>query len=292
MPILDMFLATLVAAIWGGNFVSAKFGLGHFPPLLLTSLRFVVVGALLLPFAPRPNNAQLRRIFLLAFVLGTLHFAFLFASLYHGLTIAGSTIVGQMGVPFACLLGVVLYRDKVGIYRIMGMAVAFIGIAIVAGTPNILSHPLGFFIALTAAFCWAVANILMKRLDDLPIFHFLAWFSVCAIPQLWLLSAIFERDQLALLASITPSAAASVAYTALVSTMVGYGLWYRLIRTHPVTQVAPFSLLVPVFGVAFGQLFFDEPLSAQMLIGGAIAIVGVAIIVIRRPKLLEMGKLT
>jgi O-acetylserine/cysteine efflux transporter len=290
MPIRDMFLAVLVAAVWGANFVSAKYGMAHFPPLLLSGLRFLLVAAMLLPFVPRPKGEQLWRLVLLAFVLGVLHLSLLFAGLFHGLTIASSAIISQMGVPFSCLLGALFLSDKLGWYRTLGMVVAFVGIAIVAGSPNILEHPLGFGIAVASAFAWAVANLIMKQLKQMHIFKIVGWFSLFAAPQLLLLSLVFESNQIELVRTATVPAILSILYTAIGSTVVGYGLWSYLIRTHPVTQVTPFSLLVPVFGISFGQLFFSEPLSHQTLIGGAIAILGVAVIVVRRPKILTMGK--
>ncbi len=61
----------------------------------------------------------------------------------------------------------------------------------------------------------------------------------------------------------------SVAYTALASTITAYGLWFWLLKRYPVTMVSPFSLLTPVFGIAFGQMFFTEALTWQIAVGGA-----------------------
>src|SRR4051812_6713810 len=126
MKPLDIFFAIAVTAIWGGNFVAAKFGMGHFPPFFLTSLRFCCTALLLLPFVPRPSWRQMRQIAALALVLGTLHFAMLFASLYLGLDIASTAIIAQLGVPFSCLFSAWFLGDKLGPWRMGGMAVAFL----------------------------------------------------------------------------------------------------------------------------------------------------------------------
>lgn len=290
MRFSDLCFGVLVALIWGGNFVAAKYGVAHFPPFFLTFLRFAVVAIILLPFVPRPTFTQLIKITQIATVLGTLHFSLLFAGLYYGLDIASAAIVGQMGVPFACILGAIFLNDRLGPVRIFGMVIAFGGMMIVTGTPNIAAHQLGFFIALASTLCWGIANILIKRIEGVQSFQLLAWMAAMAVPQLLLISCIFEQDQWTQLMSITPEAIAAVTYTSLLSTVVAYGLWYYLLYKYPVSQVTPFSLLAPIFGIAAGQLFFDEPLTWQVLTGGTIAIAGVGIIVIRRPKLKQIGE--
>ena len=64
------------------------------------------------------------------------------------------------------------------------------------------------------------------------------------------------------------------------------------VAKHTVSQVTPFSLLTPVFGITFGELFFHEALTWQVMLGGAMTIAGVAIIVIRRPKLALIAEAT
>jgi O-acetylserine/cysteine efflux transporter len=290
MPVFHIFLAICVAAVWGGNFVAAKYGLTYFPPFFLSSLRFIMVGIALLPFLPKVGIVQIKRIAILSFTLGTLHLAMLFYSMHLGLNIASTAILSQMGVPFACILSAIFLNDKLGKWRTGGMVIAFIGIIIVSGSPNAFDHMAGTIIALLAAFFWGVANLLMKNIGPVNIFRLLAWLSLFTAPQLLLVSYLFENGQIELLMNVPVNIAWSVAYTAFVSTIVGYGLWYYLMARYQMTQVAPFSLLVPIFSIAFGKLFFSEALPLQTLLGGAIAILGVAVIIIRRPKLALLGE--
>lgn len=289
MSARDILLGLLVAVLWGGNFVSAKFGVAHFPPLLLTALRFTVVAALLMPFAWH-RRARLPAILQLSFVLGVLHFSLLFAGMWKGLDIATTAIAAQLGVPFSCLFGAILWNDRLGRWRTLGMVISFMGIIVVAGTPHVAGHFTGFLLALTGALCWGAANILMKRMGQVEMVPLLGWMALFAVPQLLLLSLLFERDHMALLAAAPASALLSVLYTALFSTIAAYGIWYWLLARLPVTQVVPFNLLSPVFGIAFGQVFFAEELTLRTVAGGVITILGVAIIVLRRPRLAQMGE--
>lgn len=292
MPFKDIFLAILVAVIWGGNFIAARYGMEHFPPFLLTALRFTMVALVLIAFVPLPTRSQLWQLLQLAACVGVLHFALLFAAMYEGLDIASCAIVGQMGVPFSCLLSAIFLRDRLGLWRIAGMVMAFMGMIVVAGATNIVDHPTGFVIALAGSFFWGVGNIIIKRTKDVSSFQMLTWMSVFSVPQLLLVSLLFENNQWELLFTGTLMAWGAMAYSALVSSIVGYGLWYYLLKHYPVTQVSPYSLLTPVFGIAFGQLFFAEALSWETIVGGLVTIAGVAVIVMRRPKLAELGEAT
>ena len=71
-------------------------------------------------------------------------------------------------------------------------------------------------------------------------------------------------------------------YFGLIMTTLGYALWYGLIRRHPVGQVAPFLLLLPVFSVTGGIVLLGESLTLQIALGGAVVIAGVAFILVER----------
>ncbi len=289
MRLIDGILATLVVALWGINFVAAKFGMQHFPPFFLTAMRFTLVAAMLVPFFPRPGKAALFRIFQLSLSLGTLHFALLFGALYHGLDISTCTILTQLGTPFTCALGAFFFKDRLGIWRISGILISFIGIMLVVGTPNIASNQLGFWLAICGAFAWGVSNILMKRIEPMSIFSLLGWMALFAVPMLMVLSLVFEHPSIELIKTTPWPPVLGLLYTVFCSTLVAYGIWYRLLLRFDVSQVAPFALLTPVFGIGAAQVFFHEELTWHLLVGGLVTMIGVGIIVIRRPKTAEQG---
>ena len=70
------------------------------------------------------------------------------------------------------------------------------------------------------------------------------------------------------------------------SSVVGFGLWFRLLQNYPVASVAPFLLLVPVFGLSFAICLMDKPITTNLVIGSIITITGVAIITLKKPKTL------
>ncbi len=287
---IDIFFAILVALLWGCNFVSAKFGVAYFPPFLLTALRFTFVSLVLVPFVPRPTLAQLKQIIVLS-SMSTFHFSLIFVAIFMGLDIASSALLGQMGVVFACIFGAIFLKDMLGIWRIGGIVIAFIGTAIVAGTPHIMQHTGAFYAAIGSTLTWGIANVLIKRIHGLHSMALLAWMGLCTVPMLLLLSYLFEPHWPNIM-DAPLSALLAVTYTAVCSTIIAYGLWYYLLGRYNVSQVTPYSLLTPIFGIGSGQIFFTEELTSQVLLGGFVTIIGVAVIVIRRPKTIILGEAT
>jgi O-acetylserine/cysteine efflux transporter len=288
---LHILFAVSVAVLWGGNFVAAKYSVSYFPGFFVSVLRFVAVSALLLPFVPRPTRKQIIAIIPLA-GMSMLHFSLLFVALEQGLDVASCALIGQLGVPIACILGAIFLNDRIGLWRIGGIVIAFAGISVVAGTPNILAHMTAFYLALGSTFTWGVANVLVKKLHGISHMTLLAWVSVFSVPYIGVLSYIFEPNSIPLLYSPPWQPVVSLAYTVVCSTIMAYGFWYYLLNRYNVSQVAPFSLLTPVFGIGFAQFFFTEELTLQVILGGIMTILGVAIIVMRRPKTIPLGEAT
>lgn len=281
----DLATVLLIVVVWGLNFPVAKLGFTELPPILLTALRFALVALLLVPFVPRPTG-QYRQLLQLATVLGGVHFSLMFVGLSR-LDSATVAIASQLTVPFAALLAAIVFRDYLGWRRTLGMAVAFAGVAVMAGEPRILADPWPLVWVVAGAFAWAVANIQVKRIGAIDGLVLNGWMAAFAAPQLFLVSWLVEGDSWGRALSAGFAGFGAVAYMAVMVTILGYGLWYRVLRTYPVNLVMPYTLLVPVIGVAAGIGLLGEPLSWPIVVGGGATLVGVAIIVWRRPRLTE-----
>lgn len=288
MKFTDALLAITIALVWGINFVAAKFGLQHFPPMMLMGLRFAIVALCLVPFYLRGDTPH-KAILPMAFVYGLAYHALAFTGLWKGLSVGAGVITVQMHVPFTALLGIWWLKDPLGWRRTAGMAIAFIGLVIVVGSPSVMEHIEGFILVLMSAVCWAVYNIQVKQLK-IPVLRYLAWFSCYSAIFLIGGSLIIEQPTAALFTNIPYTAIGSLAYMAVLTTIVGLGLWSHLIGIYSVHQVTPFSMLAPVFGVIGASLMLHEPISMNILIGGTITIIGVTVIALRRPALIAKGQ--
>ncbi|MHA1599590.1 MAG: DMT family transporter [Alphaproteobacteria bacterium] len=280
---LHIFLFVLIAIIWGFNFAIAKIGLAQLPPIFMMSLRWALVGLLLAPFVKLPRG-HWRPVLLVSFTLGFLHFAIMFTAL-RDLDAATAAITIQLQVPFAALLAAIFFNDKLGWRRAFGMAVAFIGVAIIVGEPRLAGKYLPLAMVIVAVCIWSIANIQIKMMGEIDGMILNAWVGVFAAPQLALTSYILENGQFASLAAADWRALGAVVYQAVAVVIIGYGGWFWMLRLYAVNQVMPFTLLVPGFGVLSGVLLLGEALTSALIGGGLLTVLGVGIITLRRPKL-------
>lgn len=288
MPPRAIFAAIAVATCWGGNYTATKFAMTDFPPYLALLLRFIGVVIVLAPFALKQGLPNLRDMAFIGMVLIVAQFACVFTSLDMGLSITSAVVASQLGVPFACVMAAIVFKDYLGPWRSFGLIVAFLGVLMVAGTPNASAHWSAFMLTVLGSLMWSTANIYMKRLQPSPpVIQLLFWPAVFAVPALATLSYVGESNQLVAITHAKWSSWLGILYSLVFSSLIGYGLWNRLISAYPMSAIAPYSLLVPVVGITGGVVAFGDPLTTQIILGAALTILGVAVISLRRPQLVE-----
>ncbi len=275
MKPLDLLAALTVVALWGSNFAVVKLGTAHMPPFFFTTLRFLVIALLVVPFCRIPRN-QLPDILLFSFLLGTCHFGLMFVSI-RGMDAATMVIIMQTCVPISALLAAVLYKERLGWMRFFGMILSFGGVILLIGEPS-FPKPIFFGLALASALGWALSNIAVKRIGRINPLALSGWMALFGIPQLLGLSLIFETGQWQAVTSFKWGVILPVLYTAILASIVAYSLWYRLLIRYSLNQVVPFTLLNPLFGVSMGIVLLGESLSWHKLAGGGVTILGVALI--------------
>jgi O-acetylserine/cysteine efflux transporter len=272
----------MIAVIWGGGFLFTKVAIEHFPPVLLMAFRFTVTALMLVWFVPVPKK-QLGRLFWVGLIGGAVQYSLTFTGLEY---IAASTaiIVVQLEVPFAVLVAVLFLKDRIEPARIFGIALAFLGVIIIAGAPGLQDELLPVLMVASGAFTWAVAQVMIKSLGPVGGFTLIAWISVIGAPQLFVASWLVEDHQIEAIRSAGWMVWGVVAYLGIFMTAVGYGAWYHLLGKYPVHQVAPFLLLLPVTTVLGGVFLLGEALTLRLVVGGALAISGVAAINLMRRR--------
>lgn len=283
-----MLAAIVVQIAWGLNYSASKLAMVDFPPLLAIAVRFVLLTIILLPLMPRygiPTRRVMRDMVMICLTTIVFHFALLLLAINHGLNVTSCILAVQLGVPFSCIFASVLFKDFLGPWRSLGLLTAFIGVLIVAGTPNAAEHWDALLIAVAAALGWSAGNLYLKIMKPSPVIPLLFWPGLMAIPIMAMLSLIFESHQWQHVTQAHWHAWVALLYSAGVSSLVGYGLWNWLLTRYPVNHVVPFTLLLPIFGISGGVLFFHDPLSWRILLGALFTLSGVGIIALRRPKL-------
>lgn len=277
---VDIALGVAVALLWGMGLVFAKAAIAHFPPILLMALRFSVTALALVWFV-RPPVAHLRILFLIALISAALQYSLTYTGL-KGLDAGAAALIIQLEVPFLTLIGMLALNEKPGWRKWAGIALAFFGVYQIAGEPTISAAWGSVLLVIGGAATWAVGQAMIRNLQDIDGLTVTAWVAVMAAPQLFVMSFAIETGHWQAIVDADWVVWGAVLYLGLIMTAVGYGIWYTLVRRNPVSLVAPFLLLLPVFAVLGGFLFLGERLSPQVMIGGAIVIAGVAFILFDR----------
>lgn len=282
MPVRHCLLAASVAVMWGLNFLAIHFSLGHFPPLFLVALRFALIAVPTVLLVPRPDVAW-RWLIGYGLGFGTLQFLFLYAGMAAGMPTGLASLVLQSSAPFTLVLGAVLLRERVGARQVAGILLAVGGLSLVGVHRAEVASVAPFLLVLAGALGWAVGNLCARQAAPSKPLHLVLWMSVVPpVPMLalsWVLEGpgrIGESLTGAFTASAVP-ALLGLAYTVLVGTVLGSGIWVWLMARHPAGVVAPFSLLVPVVGMSASWFLLGERLDGLVLLGAVIVIAGVLI---------------
>ncbi len=263
----DLAIALGVMLIWGLNLVVAKPTVMQLPPIFAMALRFAIAAAVMLPFVRLPRRHWLQ-IALLAFTLGTVHYALMFTGL-RGVDASAAGLLTQAQVPFSSLLAWLVFKERLGYLRAGGMVAAIIGVAFIAGEPRTASDPWSVILILLGTMLWSATNIQVKRLAGLDGITIMAWMSLFAVPQLLAVSFVLESGHVAAVQAADWRAWFGAFYMGVVVAALSYILWLRLIQSYPINAVMPITLLGPVITVAAGIILLDEPITWQRLLGGA-----------------------
>jgi O-acetylserine/cysteine efflux transporter len=273
-----LLLALAIAAIWGFNFVVIKTGVATVPPFLLTGLRFLFSAVPALFFIKAPN---VRLHYLLGFglMLGVGQFGFLFLAMKLGLAAGIASLVMQLQAPFTMFFAWILLRERPRARQLWGATVAFVGMGIIAYERWAGPDALPLLLCLVASAGWGAANIIAKQAKPESTLSFVIWSSLVPPLPMFALSYVFEDHAQVMQALLHPTAmaVASLLFLAYASTLFGYGAWNFLLKHYPASTVAPFSLLVPLFGIVSGVIVFAERFDTYEITGAALVVMGLLI---------------
>jgi drug/metabolite transporter (DMT)-like permease len=288
---------TLIMAIWAVNYLAVKFALHFFEPLTLASFRVVAAAAFMLsiyPIAARlpAFSADLkahkqprtpRDLFTFAylgfFCIGLNQMCFTVGLRYT--SVAHSSLILGMGPIWALILAVLFRLEKLTLGKALGMAVSFIGVAILAsGSGGVSRHSptlTGDLVTLCGSLAFALYVVLGKRVagnyDALTMTTWNYLFGGLMILPI-AINRAFAPGPLANWQSIPWLAWACLAFTAIFSSTLAYLFYFWLLRYLDASQLSAFSYLLPVSATILGVLFLNERSSWSELEGATLALCG------------------
>ncbi|MDB5536384.1 MAG: acetylserine transporter [Devosia sp.] len=275
LSVRDLLLALLVVAIWGVNFVFIRWGVEAVPPLFLTGLRYLCAAVPAVFFVKRPK-VGLTIIITYGLAIGFAQFGLLFTAIKLGMPAGLASLVIQVQAFFTIALALVFLGEKLNRYQALGALVAIVGIVAIASERFEVTALVPLLMVVLAAFFWGVANIASKKAGQIDMLSFVVWGSLVPILPLFALSLVVEGPT-AIIASMTGIDMRTIfviAFNGYAATILGFGLWSYLLARYPASLIAPFSLLVPVAGIASTIVLLGETVSTLEILGSLLVFIG------------------
>ncbi len=273
-------LILLIDVIWGFNIVAVKLAVEAAQPITAVALRYAIVLIATLPWL-RWVPGRMPIVIITGFVAGALFMGLGGLSFALADNVSALAIAGQLGVPFSLLLAVVIYRERIRWPRITAVVLCFMGVAVMGFDPAIARESIGLWLTVGASFAWAAGNLLFRKLAGVPVLTIHAWLAFVSVPVLLLASVVFEPGALAHIPDLGLSTWGWLAYSGLGSSLLGHGGMSWLFQRYPVSTVSPLTLPTPLISVIIAVIAFHTPITSQMIIGGILTLIGVAIITLR-----------
>ncbi len=280
LTLRDYAIAAMMNLMWGLNMIAIKEGINHLSPLSAAWLRQTMVFLICLP-ALKIIPGKMRDLLWLGLLSGVIFYILTNLALSVSTNVAALAIAGQLGSPIAVILGVVFLGEKIHVRRIAGMVLAFAGVATLVFDPAAMAERLGLIITAAGGVVWGVCSFIQRRLAGVPLFAIFAWMGLIGSIGLFPIAFYFEPAQMMSLPSVPLSTFCWILFSALGSTIMGQGAMSLLLRRHPLSTVVPLTLLAPVIAVITSSFYFGTDVTPLMLLGGVIALTGVAIVTIR-----------
>ena len=284
MNIKDTFLSALVPIFLGFGFVIAKPAMEYFPPFLLMGLRFTFAASILIWWFPIPRGF-LKKIFLVSLIANTLQYSITYTGLSM-IDASAAVLLVQMEVPFGVIFAYFMLKEKPTIRSLIGISVAFIGIYILTGTPNLDGKFIGAALVFTGAGIWALGQVLVKPLSkEINSLTLVAWLALFSGPILITLSAIFDGNTINYFKTANLESWIIVIFLGFIMQPISYGCFYYVLKNNPIYKVLPIVTMgIPPTGLLAAIFILGEEPTKELFIGGAIILIGVIMIVFKKEK--------
>jgi len=268
--------ALLIVAMWGLNFTVIRFGLDEFTPFAFATWRFVL-GALPVLFVPKPAISWGTLAGIGGFMF-TGQFVFLFFAMQAGLPPGLTSVLVQLQGPLTVVLAAVFLREHATRGQWLGLAVAVVGVGLIARSVEDTASVFAVGLALLSALTWATGNLFFRTARGVSMFAVTVWASVLPPIPLALASILIEGPGPILTPILAPTWRGwfVLFYTVVPAMWLGYLIWGTLLRSYPAAKVGPISLLVPCAALSFAALLVGEPVGGLRLLGVIVVLGGVA----------------
>lgn len=266
--------------VWACNIVAVKEAVVAAGPLVAVLLRYVIATLVCLPFV-RWLPGRMHLILLTGFIAGALFMTLGALSFALADNLSALSVAGQLGVPFSLILAVIFMGERIRLPRTIAIGLSFIGVVVMGFDPAIADERIGILLTVAAALCWATGNLLFRKLAGVSVLNIHGWLGLVSVPIMLAGALLVEPQRLAAVPNLEWETWGWIAYSAILSSLVGHGGMTWLFQRYPVATVSPLTLPTPLLSVGVAIMVYNTPITTQMLVGGALTLAGVAIITLR-----------
>ena len=271
-------MALAVVAVWGSNFVVIKMALVQMPPLLLATLRFLVVLLPMVFFLPRPE-VPWRNLAAYGLLIGVGQFGLVFVALNGHISPGLASLVVQAQVFFTIGMAMVMAGESLQRVQWLALALGAAGLGVIVTHTDGATSALGVCLVLLAALSWACGNLVSRAAGRINMVAYVVWSSLFAVPPLAALAWWVEGREALVLALQHANATtwAAVAWQAWGNSLFGYAAWGWLLSRYSAATITPMALLVPLFGMGCSAWLLGESLPTWKLAAAALVMTGLAL---------------
>lgn len=280
MPFRAILILLACNVVWALNVVVSKIAVDDLsvPPLFYAALRSLLVVIALAPML-RMVPKELWRVMLIGLAISGGSFSLLFVGLQSA-SPSTAGIVSLSGAPLTVLFAILFLREQVRWRRALGIVLTLVGVAIAVASPTGMQAGTGLAFLFASAVIGALGSVFFKRLE-IGAVEMQAWAGLSSIIVLFPLSFFIETGQGVALANAPLEVIGCLAFASIVVSVGAHSAYYRMLQQHDTNLVVPLTLLTPLLTIALGTWLTGDEVGWRLLLGGAIALVGVAIIVLR-----------
>ncbi|OYY90670.1 MAG: EamA family transporter [Sphingomonas sp. 28-66-16] len=279
----DILVVAAMNVLWGLNIIAVKVSVDAISPLTAAFLRQVIV-LIVCGSALRIVPGRMRALTALGLLSGGAFYIAVNLSLAAADNVGALAIAGQLGVPFSMILAIIVFRERIHWPRMTGIALSLLGVAILVFDPAAAGEGLGLALTALASLIWAICSLIQRKLIGVRVLTIYAWIGFWGTITLGFVAWWREPLAMAAIPSLRIGTLSWVAFSAIGSTVAGQGAMSWLLQRHSVGVVTPLTLAAPVISVFTASWYFGTPVSGIMLLGGTMAMLGVAIVTIRTAR--------
>lgn len=278
MRLQTLGLALAAPLCWGLSFTLAKPAVAHFPPLFMLLMVYGAIAIFMSIVHRGSFKTPWKHLLLISALAVTIQGALLFYAVRQ-VDATTANLVLQTQVPAGVIMGWLIAGEKLTFWKSVGTLVAVLGVVIVIGLPENKPPLVPVLMIIVSGFVWAAGQVYARLLSKDPGIMILKANALFSLPQLAIVTLIFESGQLQSLQTASMTEWLLLLFVGFVGFYLAYMAWFSTLKILPVEQAVPFILLMTPIGLAAAVVFLGEQVTGIQIIGGAILMVGLAIVI-------------